>query len=265
MISKRSDGGAHEGNWQRSPPEILLPDIPEQALSGTDEAAGRFPPPQVSSFQSLIPPRPSESFSACAGQGLEEEIRGAIAARPTTRGDASTERSKDPSKKTFRKTPRKNPSTSATAPPTNPTLIVHPGNGPGRTSPAGEETQGPSPVDYSLELEADFSKEMVIEMQGNAARKAHRTIIGRTLGGRASFKALQESLKLHLPETFVSTMLLTRGFFLILFEDEEGATSTRKLATVEWKGLNLSFSRYNPNFDANAQGAEVLLTHTVKV
>jgi hypothetical protein len=120
-------------------------------------------------------------------------------------------------------------------------------------------------VDYSLELEADFPKELVIEMQGNAARKARRTVIGRTMGGRVSFKALQECLKLHLPATFVSTTLLTRGFFLILFEDEEGATSTRKLATVEWNGLSLSFSRYNLNFDANAQGAEALLTHIVKV
>jgi len=34
---------------------------------------------------------------------------------------------------------------------------------------------------------------------------------------------------------------------------------------VEWNGLSLSFSRYNPNFDANAQGTEVLLTHTIKV
>jgi len=120
-------------------------------------------------------------------------------------------------------------------------------------------------VDYNLELEANFPKEMVIEMQGNAAKKARRTVIGRTLGGRASFKALQECLKLHLPATFVSVMLLTRGFLLILFEDEEGATSTKKLATVEWNGLSLSFSRYNPNFDANAQGAEALLAHTVKV
>ncbi len=127
-----------------------------------------------------------------------------------------------------------------------------PGSGPGRTSPVGEETQGPSSVDYRLELEADFSKEMVIEMQGNAARKARRSVIGRTLGGRASLRALHESLKLHLPATFISTTLLTRGFFLILFEDEERATSTRKLATVEWNGLSLSFSRYNPNFDANA-------------
>jgi len=151
------------------------------------------------------------------------------------------------------------------APLPNPTLIVHQGNGPGRTSLTGEETQGPLSVDYSLELEAEFPKEMVIKMQGNAARKARITVIGRTLGGRASLKALQESLKFHLPATFVSTTLFTRGYFLILFEDEEGATSTRKLASVDWNGLILSFSRYNPNFDSNAQGAEALLTHTIKV
>jgi hypothetical protein len=99
----------------------------------------------------------------------------------------------------------------------------------------------------------------------NAARKARKTVIGRTLGRRASFKTLQESLKLHLPASFISTTLLTKGFFLILLEDEEGATTTRKLATVEWGGLILSFSRYNPNFDANAQGAEALFTHAIKV
>jgi hypothetical protein len=60
-------------------------------------------------------------------------------------------------------------------------------------------------------------------------------------------------------------MLLIKGFFFILFKDEEGAIATRKLATVEWSGFSLSFSRYNPNFDANAQGAEALLTHAIKV
>jgi hypothetical protein len=120
-------------------------------------------------------------------------------------------------------------------------------------------------VDYSIELEVDFPKAMVIEMQVNAAKKACRTVIGRTLGGRTSFKTLQESLKLHLPTSFISATLLTKGFFLILFEDEEGATTTRKLATVEWSGLSLSFSIYNPNFNANAQGAEALLMHAIKV
>jgi len=97
---------------------------------------------------------------------------------------------KDPNEKSIRKASRKNPSTPGTAPPANPTLIVHLGSGSGRTSPLGEETQGPSPVDYSIELKVDFPKEMVIEMQVNAAKKALRTVIGRTLGGRVSFKTL---------------------------------------------------------------------------
>jgi len=102
-------------------------------------------------------------------------------------------------------------------------------------------------------------------MQGNAAKKAHRMVIGRTLGGRATFKALYECLKLHLPASYVSTTLLTRGYFLILFENEEGTIATRKLTTVDWSGLCLSFSKFSPDFDASVQGAEALLTHTIKV
>ncbi|CAM6077793.1 unnamed protein product [Sphagnum tenellum] len=154
--------------------------------------------------------------------------------------------------------------TPATAPP-NSTLIVHPGSGPKTTSPAREDIQGPSPMDYSLELEVEFSTDMVIEMQGNAAKKARRTIIGRTLGGRATFKALHECLKLHLPATFISVTLFTRGYFLILFRNEEGTISIKKFTSAEWNGLNLSFSRYMPNFDTSAQGAEALLTHMIKV
>jgi hypothetical protein len=88
-------------------------------------------------------------------------------------------------------------------------------------------------VDPSIELEAKFPTKRVIEMQGAAAKKARRTVIGRTLGGRASFKALHECLKLHLPTSFASTTLLTRGYFLILFDNEEGAIATRKLTTVD--------------------------------
>ncbi len=120
-------------------------------------------------------------------------------------------------------------------------------------------------MDYSLELEVEFPKDMVIEMQGNVAKKARRTVIGRTLGGRATFNALHESVNLHLPTTFISVTLLTKGYFLILFENEEGAISTKKLTSVEWNGLSLSFSRYTPNFNASAQGMEALLTHTIKV
>jgi hypothetical protein len=76
-------------------------------------------------------------------------------------------------------------------------------------------------------------------------------VIGRVLGGRPTIKALQDRLKLHLPASYTSVTLLTRGFFKVLFTDEEGAKSTRKITTVEWSGLNLSFSRYISNFDAS--------------
>ncbi len=99
--------------------------------------------------------------------------------------------------------------------------------------PHGSGSPRPSPVDPSIELQAEFLTEMVIEMQGAAAKKARKTVIGRTLGGRASFKALHECLKLHLPTSFASTTLLTRGYFLILFDSEEGAIATRKLTTVD--------------------------------
>ncbi|KAH9542659.1 hypothetical protein CY35_13G019100 [Sphagnum magellanicum] len=145
------------------------------------------------------------------------------------------------------------------------TLIAQPGSGSGAAPPDGEASQGPSPVDYNLEIEADFPKELVLTMQENAAKKARRTVIGRTLGGRATFKTLLDCLKLHLPAPLVSTTLLTRGYFEILFKDKEGAKATRRLTAVEWSDLRLSFSRYIPNFDASSQGAEAQLTHAIKV
>jgi hypothetical protein len=106
---------------------------------------------------------------------------------------------------------------------------------------------------------------MVLKMQEGAVRKARRMVIGRALGGRPTIKALQDCLKLHLPASYTSVTLLTRGFFEVLFTDEEGAKFARKITTVEWSGLNLTFSRYIPNFDTSVQGAETLLSHTIKV
>jgi hypothetical protein len=106
---------------------------------------------------------------------------------------------------------------------------------------------------------------MVLKMQEGAVRKARRMVIGRALGGRPTIKALQDCLKLHLPASYTSVTLLTRGFFEVLFTDEEGAKFARKITAVEWSGLNLTFSRYIPNFDASVQGAETLLSHTIKV
>jgi len=144
-------------------------------------------------------------------------------------------------------------------------LIAQPGSGIDAASPEGEATQGPSPVDYNLEIEADFPKDLVLTMQENVAKKARRTVIGRTLGGRVTFKTLFDCLKLHLPAPLVSVILLTRWYFEILLEDEEGAKATRWLTAVEWSGLGHSFSWYIPNFDASSQGAETQLTHAIKV
>ncbi|CAM6014431.1 unnamed protein product [Sphagnum balticum] len=186
---------------------------------------------------------------------------GAAAKRPIAREDPSPAREKDPSERT--KSRRRSNTFSSTLP--SLALFTRPGSGPGTTAPTRTNPQGPSSVDYSLELEAEFPQDMVIEMQGNAAKKARRTIIGRTLGGRTTFKALHKCLKLHLPTSYTSTTFLTRVYFLILFENEEGAISTRKLITIEWSGLSLSFSRFLPDFDASAQGAEALVTHTINV
>jgi hypothetical protein len=90
-------------------------------------------------------------------------------------------------------------------------------------------------------------------------------VIGRALGGRPTIKTLQDCFKLHLPASYTSVTLLTRGFFEVLFTDEEGAKFARKITAMEWSGLNLTFFWYIPNFDASVQGAESLPTHTIKV
>ncbi|CAK9254738.1 unnamed protein product [Sphagnum jensenii] len=71
--------------------------------------------------------------------------------------------------------------------------------------------------------------------------------------------------QLHLPAPFLTVTLLTRGYFEVLFEKEEGARAARKLAVVEWSGWALSFSRYSALFRPNEHGAEMLLTHSIKV
>jgi hypothetical protein len=159
---------------------------------------------------------------------------------------------------------RRKPITPTSAPSTPP-LIAPPSNRTGSAPPSSEEPQGPSPIGYELELEAIFLPEMVLEMQEGVVRKARRLVIGRALGGRPTIKALQDCLKLHLPISYTSVTLLTKGFFEMLSTDEEGAKSTKKIIAVEWSGLNLSLSRYIPNFDANVQGVETLLSHTIKV
>jgi len=52
-----------------------------------------------------------------------------------------------------------------------------------------------------------------------------------------------------------------RGFFEVLFLDEEGAKATRKITLVEWSGVNFFLSRYVSNFNSNTQRAEVMQAH----
>ncbi len=78
-------------------------------------------------------------------------------------------------------------------------------------------------------------------------------------------KAFQDCLKLHLPASYTLITLLTRGFFEVLFTDEKGVKFAKKIIAVEWSGLNLSFFRYIPNFDASVQGVETLLLHIIKL
>jgi hypothetical protein len=222
--------------------------------------SGKFPFTQVPPKKTSPLPHTSDLFSLIVGQGFGSEGLGATTVRQVVKEDFSAAKAKEPNK---RSAIRKKPTILATAPP-NPTLITHPGSGPGTTSPAGEATQGPLLVDYNLELEVDFPMDMVLEMQENATKKTRRTIISKTLGGRATFKALHECLKLHLRASFIFATLLARGYFKILVENEEGAITTKKLTTVEWSGLNLSFSKYTPNFDVSFQGVEALFTDTIK-
>jgi hypothetical protein len=148
-------------------------------------------------------------------------------------------------------------------PPTS--LDALPGNETGASSPSTKDTQGPSPIDYNLEIKAEFPPTMVIELQRSVALRARKTVIRRTLAGRASFKDLQDCLRLHLPAPFLTVTLLTRGYFETLFEEEEGARVARKLAAVEWSGWAVSFSKYSALFRPNEHGVETLLTHAIKV
>jgi hypothetical protein len=216
-----SDGKTNDSNSQR----LLLSEAPNeemaQANKSTTELSERIHlsqvPPSFSPFFSS-----SVSFSDATKRKVGHTVPSAEAPEaPEALG------AKNAQKKQTAPHVREQPPTS---------LDALPGNGTSASSPSGEDTQGPSPVDYNLKLEAEFPPTMVIEMQKNVALRARKTMIGRTLLGRASFKDLQDCLKLHLPTPFITITLLTRGYFEVLFEKEEGARATRKLAAVKWSG-----------------------------
>ncbi|CAN5974122.1 unnamed protein product [Sphagnum jensenii] len=256
----RSDGRTRGFNSQR----LLSSTAPEEEEAQLDQRPTEF------SGSSHLPQVPQKSPPLLSGSELSSDatrksvgsaVPSAEATKLTTREDLSYARAPASGARTTQK--RQAAPAVRERPP--PSLNAHPGSGPGAPSLLGEGTQGPSPIDYNLEIEADFPPDMVLDMQRSAAQKAHKTVIGRTLEGRASYKDLLDCLKLHLLAPFSTITLLTRGYFEILFEDEDGAIATRKLAAVEWSGWALSFSKYSTNFRPNEQGAELLLTHSIKV
>jgi hypothetical protein len=85
----------------------------------------------------------------------------AIFARQVDREDYCTTKARVPSSKEAQK--RK--LAALVAAPSTPTLITPPGNRTRITSPLGKDLQGPSLVDYELELEAKKLLKMVLEMQ----------------------------------------------------------------------------------------------------
>jgi hypothetical protein len=166
-----SDGKSHEGHLQWPSLPIRHRDVSTQFAKGATETSRSSSQPQVPPKNSLPLPHISELFSVMVGQGPNLENQGVPAERLVAKEDLSVARGKDPSERT--KSRRRSNTFSATPP--NPALITRP---------------GPSPVDYNLELETEFPQDMVIEMQGNAAKKVSRTVIRCTLGERTTFKAV---------------------------------------------------------------------------
>jgi len=244
----RSDGRTDNSNSQRT----LLSETPKGGKAQpdrrpTERSASKNHPLQV-------PQNPSPLLSCTE-----------ILSDATRKGPGPAIPSAEASKASGAKESRKKQAAPPVRDPPTPSLNALPGSGSGLSPHPGEENQGPSPVDYTLEIEPVFPQDMVLDLKKCAAQRARKTVIGRTLGGRASHKDLVDCLKLHLPAPFATITLLTRGYFEILFEDEEGAKATRKLAAVECSGWALSFSKYSEKFRPNELGAEKLLTHSIKV
>ncbi|CAM6055883.1 unnamed protein product [Sphagnum tenellum] len=244
----RNDGRKDNSNSQRT----LLPEALEEGKAQPDWRSTERP---ASKNQSLHVPQNPSPLLSCS-EILSEVIR---------KGPGPTVPSAEAKEASGAKEIRKKQAAPPVRDPPIPSLNVLPGSGSGPSFPPGEDTQGPSPVDYTLHIEAAFPPNMVLDMKKCAAQRARKTVIGRTLGGKASHKDLADCLKLHLPASFTTITLLTRGYFEILFKDEEGAKATRKLTAVEWSGWALSFSKYSEYFRSNEPGAEKLLTHSIKV
>jgi len=198
----RSDGKPRGELLQRSHSACAPLEVALRILESTIKGADGLRTHQVPSKGVFSFPRKSDLSSASVGLGRSSKTLEAAVARQLEREDLSAARAKAPK---MRGTQRKNSISSVTTPSLQ-TLIAQLGSGTGAASLDGEASQGPSPIDYNLEIEANFPKELVLMMQENMAKKARRTVIGRTLGGRATFKTLLDCFK------YIFWLLSSRSF-----------------------------------------------------
>ncbi|CAK9868600.1 unnamed protein product [Sphagnum jensenii] len=189
----RSDGESREGRLQWTPSPTCHRDVSTPFATGAAGASGSSSQPKVPPKNSFSLPRISEFFSVVVGQGTSSENLGAAAERLVAREVLSAAKESDPSTRTDQ---RRRLVTSSHTPP-NPTLSTHPSKGPGTIAPTGADPQGPLPIDFSLEIEAEFPQDMVTEMQGNAAKKARRMGVEALLTHmiKVQFPNLQEQFR----------------------------------------------------------------------
>ncbi|CAK9865732.1 unnamed protein product [Sphagnum jensenii] len=158
--SLQNDGRSREGYLQRSSSLTTHRDISTRSTTNAARTSGSFSLTQVPPKNTSPLPCIPKLFSAIVGQRSESENVGTAAAGQVAKKDPSATRAKDSNE---RNAARRKSITPTTAPP-NPTLITHPSSRLRKASPTRGDTQGPSPMDYNLELEAEFPKDMVLEM-----------------------------------------------------------------------------------------------------
>ncbi|CAM6067766.1 unnamed protein product [Sphagnum tenellum] len=125
------------------------------------------------------------------------------------------------------------------------------------------------PLSSSLpeEEQAQLEQRLVKPKGNGEARKSQALSDGEKSGPSSQRLFLSEVPNEEMVQADKNTTELSEciHLFQVLFEKEEGARATRKLAAVKWSGWALSFSKYSALFRPNEHGAEMLLTHSIKV
>jgi hypothetical protein len=100
-------------------------------------------------------------------------------------------------------------------------------------------------VDEDFVLKMDIPNECLELTLTNMVTQTKKMLIQKLMGKILPFKELKDCLELHLHQSFYSIKLLTRGFFEVVFLEEEGTTRVRVMAVVEWEGLSMNFFKWH--------------------